>query len=83
MLSLAGFVLSLAGAFLFFYTMLSWLGFFILSTLIIFTFLLVIRATTIPALRDYVTKFGEDAVRLFQTLEEGLRICKLLILLLL
>jgi hypothetical protein len=45
--------------------------------------LLVIRATTIPALRDYVTKFGEDAVRLFQTLEEGLRICKLLILLLL
>ena len=40
-----------------------------------YTFL-VIRATTIPALRDYVTKFGEDAVRLFQTLEEGLRICK-------
>ena len=38
--------------------------------------LLVIRATTIPALRDYVTKFGEDAVRLFQTLEEGLRICE-------
>lgn len=38
--------------------------------------LLVIRATTIPALRYYVTKFGEDAVRLFQTLEEGLRICK-------
>jgi len=34
------------------------------------------RATTIPALRALVSAFGEDAVRLFQTLAEGIPICK-------
>lgn len=56
--------------------MLSRLGFITFMMLYSCSILLCCRATSIPALRRLITAFGKDAVRLFKTLDENMRICE-------